>query len=58
MISEAKPGQSVSDINPASTDGIESLYCLFVRITAMNPGNSNGSLDRDDFIFFGCYKGS
>ena len=43
---------SVSDWNPASTDGIESLYCLFVRITVMNPGNSNGNVQIWKIMFF------
>lgn len=37
----------VSDIYAASIAGIfQSSCCCFVRITAMNPGNSNGSVDR------------
>ena len=49
----------VSDIYAASTAGIfQSSCCCFVQITAINPGNLNGSVNRGTCIVLGSYKES
>ena len=47
----------VSDIYAASTAGIfQSSCCCFVQITAITPGNLNGSFNRRTCIVLGSYK--